>query len=169
MALPVAKLALMGLKIVTKPIANQVKSQAKQHPAFKEMCISLGRTINSMTVWANNKMLSRCVFLSTLSATALLAPQLLKLNAQHAGCGIICRTPAEGTKRFVLNEQQAIERGADAVGELATFFLIGIPVVGIYWSEAEEKNRAKEEARIAKEVRAARCATSPTCLFDTGC
>lgn len=93
MALPVAKLALMGLKIVTKPIANQVKTQAKQHPAFKEMCISLGRTINSMTVWANNKMLSRFV------ASSILLPLLLFLNSHTLKQAATCwlrnkKTPA---------------------------------------------------------------------------
>jgi len=63
-----------------------------------------------------------------------------------------CRTPSEGSKRFVLSESQAIDRGADAVGELATFFLIGVPVVGIYWAESAEKDRAKEAARLEKEV-----------------
>ena len=62
------------------------------------------------------------------------------------------RTPTEGSKRFVLNESAAIDRGADAVGELATFFLIGVPVVAVYYYDDRQKYAAKAKAALQKQV-----------------
>ena len=147
MALPLAKLGLMALKIVTKPIANTVKSRAKSDERFKKICVKLGRSINSLTVWGNNLLLSRCVLY--VFAIVIDAVSLLTLNCHPASC----RTPKASSKHFVLNESAAIDRGADAVGEMAMFVLIGVPVVGVYWAEKRDKDAAKESSRLQKEVR----------------
>ena len=62
MVLPVAKLALMSVKIITKPIANGVKAQAKNHAAFRTACVAFGRAINRVTVSFNNRLLGRYIY-----------------------------------------------------------------------------------------------------------
>jgi hypothetical protein len=56
-----AKLGLMALKVLTKPISSEIKAQAKAHPKYRDWFVRFGRGINSFTVWANNAMLSRFV------------------------------------------------------------------------------------------------------------
>jgi len=48
-AFPLLKLGTLLLKVVTKPIANQIKEQAQTHPGLRQACVRLGRGINQVT------------------------------------------------------------------------------------------------------------------------
>jgi len=52
-ALPLAKLGALTIKTLSKPIANIIKSRAKNHPMFKQICIDVGETNNITTYYFN--------------------------------------------------------------------------------------------------------------------
>ena len=60
----------------------------------------------------------------------------------------------------MLNEKAAIDRGADAVGELATFVLVAAPVIGVYWYEDLQKDAEKLKKEQEQAVRLRRLSVS---------
>jgi len=53
MVLPILKLAFLAAKQVAKPIANQIKHYAINHPTLRESMISVGRRLNYNLVQLN--------------------------------------------------------------------------------------------------------------------
>ncbi|KAI6027173.1 optic atrophy 3 protein-domain-containing protein [Pisolithus marmoratus] len=44
------KLATLVIRTVAKPISSQLKNQAKQHPAFRDLCVSLAQRMHTAEV-----------------------------------------------------------------------------------------------------------------------
>ncbi|KAI5993148.1 OPA3-domain-containing protein [Pisolithus orientalis] len=44
------KLATLAIRTIAKPISSQLKNQAKQHPAFRNLCVSLAQGMHTAEV-----------------------------------------------------------------------------------------------------------------------
>lgn len=96
--MPIIKIGYLLIRTVSKPVANVLKHQTKDHPTFRSMCVRLAQAYHRTEIKMTRK-------LSGATNSAVIA-----------------------TVR-PLDEQKAIELGANFIGEALVFFVAGTLLV----------------------------------------
>lgn len=119
-ALPLVKLGYLLVRTVAKPISSSLKKQAKDHPTFRNACIGLAQSYHRLEVRMRRRLAAKNGG-GTLEPNSALTEQSVR----------------------PLDEQKAIELGADFFGEALVFGVAGILLV----MEATRNHRAEMARR----------------------
>ncbi|KAG4306332.1 hypothetical protein PORY_000320 [Pneumocystis oryctolagi] len=106
------KIGFLVIKTLSKPIATNLRHQAKQHPQFRKICVDLAQVMYR-------------------------TEERMKAN--------LLGKQKKPKKPRVLNEENAIERGADFLSESFLFLTAGSLIFYEGW-----RNRKKEQTRRDK-------------------
>eukprot|EP00924_Labyrinthula_sp_SR-Ha-C_P008295 snap_masked-scaffold_11-processed-gene-8.16-mRNA-1 protein AED:1.00 eAED:1.00 QI:0/-1/0/0/-1/1/1/0/156 len=61
MSIPLFKMGTLLIKTISKPLATNLKSQAKQHPKFRKVCVTTGQFMNRIQTEINVRSLGHKV------------------------------------------------------------------------------------------------------------
>ncbi|EMR11348.1 hypothetical protein PNEG_00377 [Pneumocystis murina B123] len=106
------KIGFLVIKTLSKPIATNLKRQAKQYPYFRKICVDLAQVMHRTESHMKANLLGK------------------RKKTKHTQC---------------LNEENAIERGADFLSESFLFLTAGSLIFYESW-----KTRKKEQTRRDK-------------------
>ncbi|KAG5519166.1 hypothetical protein PMAC_002254 [Pneumocystis sp. 'macacae'] len=106
------KIGFLVIKTLSKPIATNLRHQAKQHPYFRKICVDLA--------------------------------QVMHKTEAHMKANLLGKQ-RRAKKAQPLNEENAIERGADFLSESFLFLIAGSLIFYEGW-----RTRKKEQTRRDK-------------------
>lgn len=98
--MPLVKLGYLLIRTVAKPISSVIKRQAKDHPQFRRACVRLAQLYHRVDVRMRRRLAARA--------------------GEDASSGAAVRP---------LDEQKAIELGANFIGEALVFAVAGAVLV----------------------------------------
>ncbi|SSD61821.1 related to OPA3-like protein [Saccharomycodes ludwigii] len=114
------KLLALALRQVSRPIANIIKAQAKQHETFKKLCISFAQRMHKTDLAIKAKLTS----------------------TKHKGTGNNIKIKSVVRP---LNDEKAVENGATILSELFVFSVAG-GIVAFETIRQMKKESARREA-----------------------
>ena len=82
--LPLVKLGYLGIRTLSKPLANLVKSSAAEHPKFRKFCIAIAQMYHRGT-----SAMQWSLYPSSSSKAAQFVRPLNEENAIHLGANIL--------------------------------------------------------------------------------
>lgn len=118
--MPLVKLGYLLIRTIAKPVSGAIKNYAKDHPKFKEMCMSVAQRYHKSEVRLRRGLIvQKKRTTNNEAALVQMEPEIKPLD------------PAK-----------AIETGANFIGESIVFVVAGVLLVADQLS-----SRAKEQAR----------------------
>jgi len=125
------KFLALLIKTVSKPVANKLKESASTHPVFQSRLVALGQRMHELNIRM---------------------AQSLKSEAELAGRKVFLTR---------LDEQTALKKGADLLGETMIFSAVGFMLLvenrtSKWKDDAKEKKARASKAAVAEELRALR-------------
>lgn len=117
--MPLVKLGYLFLRTIAKPIAAGIKAHAREHPKFRAFFTGIAQSYHRLEVRLRNRI-------------------ALKNGSPSSST----ETPAQTVKP--LDEQKAIDLGANFVGEAIVFLVAGAVLVA-----DQQQSWKKEQARRA--------------------
>lgn len=124
--MPLVKLGYLFIRTVAKPIASAIKSHAREHPKFRAFFTSIAQSYHRLEV----RMRRRIVLRTSENDVASIGSE------QHSV--------------KPLDEQRAIDLGANFVGESVVFLVAGVVLVidQLQARQREFERRALVESRL---------------------
>jgi hypothetical protein len=170
-ALPLFKLGVMALKIVTKPVANQVKIGTQHTHAPRAVAAELAmHSFRTSRFNAPTLLTLTTLTLSTLSTRMQIKNYAVGHPTFKSGCVTFGHFVNRSTTRMnlwsmsnarvkevksTLSESEAVKVGGDMMGELVVFTVFGSIVVvhGIHESREKAVKKIVKEAEEAAALR----------------
>lgn len=124
--MPLIKIGYLLIRTVSKPVANVLKHQTKSHPAFRAACVRLAQAYHRTEI----RLSRRIVANGNGDATSGQTEQLIR----------------------PLDEQRAINVGANFMGEALVFLVAGVILVidGAISARKEQARRQAMEDRFTE-------------------
>lgn len=121
------KLGYLLIRTIAKPVSGAIKDYAKDHPKFKEMCMSVAQRYHRSEVRLRRGLIQRKRL-----------PSLTTTKTTEEDKGLLRMEP----EIKPLDPAKAVETGANFIGETIVFLVAGVLLVADQLS-----SRAKEQAR----------------------
>ncbi|KAI9828902.1 MAG: hypothetical protein M1826_005825 [Phylliscum demangeonii] len=170
------KLTTLIIRTLSKPIANQIKAQAREHPSFRRICISFAQSVHRIDMRLRLGLLRDATTVDRPKAKdpAATAESLTK-RLSHGGSGSssesaltkpsstsFSTSSSSGKPRIrPLTEAKAIDTGATFISEAFLFFVGGSLILFEAWRSRRKENTRREDvadrlAELAESERNAR-------------
>lgn len=156
------KLATLVIRTVAKPISSQLKNQAKQHPAFRNLCVSLAQRMHTAEVSLRTNILGEPAraHVRPLSETRFVF--FVFVFVQIAVFDIVYSSVQSHSLSTYTTAYSAIENGANALAEGFLFAVAAALILG----ESFRTSRAQSKRRDDVDDRLDELATSVSSLRD---
>jgi hypothetical protein len=142
--MPLVKLGYLLIRTVAKPVASAIKRQARDHPAFRQLCVGVAQSYHRVEV-----KLKRGLELSNRRRNNQTVNRLT-LDHHH---------PSQHDEQAVANqsirpldETKAVEVGSEFIGEALVFLVAGTLLVldQLSGRQREQERRAEVERRFTE-------------------
>lgn len=155
----VLKLTSLLVRTLSKPIANRIKAQAREHERFKRICVRFAQSIHRVDMRLRlgllqdpaviEKQIAREAAEAQARKHKLEAPTVrteAEMKAFEAETAEEKKKAREKTKPRIrpLSEAKAIDTGANFVSE-SFLFLVSLGLIGFEWSRREKKENTRRE------------------------
>ncbi|KAL8826555.1 MAG: hypothetical protein Q9191_003724 [Dirinaria sp. TL-2023a] len=155
----VLKLTSLLVRTLSKPIANRIKAQAREHERFKRICVRFAQSIHRVDMRLRlgllqdpaviEKQIAREAAEAQARKHKLDAPTVrteAEMKAFEAETAEEKKKAREKTKPRIrpLSEAKAIDTGANFVSE-SFLFLVSLGLIGFEWSRREKKENTRRE------------------------
>lgn len=132
--MPLVKLGYLLIRTIAKPVASAIKRQARDHPYFRNACISIAQSYHRTEVRLKRGLVNK----------KRLLPMRATSGASEATTAII------EPEIKPLDEQKAVDVGSEFIGEGLVFLVAGVLLVldQLNNRQKEAERRAEIERRI---------------------
>ncbi|KAK2737635.1 hypothetical protein FQN55_000991 [Onygenales sp. PD_40] len=159
------KLSSLVIRTLSKPIANQIKAQAREHERFRRICVSFAQSLHRVDMRLRLGLLQNSAAIEKQAAREAAEAQAKKHKQHVATVKTEAQTKLEETiaakqkeraqeppkppplRIRPLSEAKAIDSGATFISETFLFFVAGGLIVFEAWrSRRKESNRREDVA-----------------------
>lgn len=123
--MPLIKIGYLFIRTISKPISSMIKRQAREHPMFRKVCTRSAQLYHRIDVRMRRKL--------------ALKTNTKKITINSTNNDIDANVQALEAEIKPLDEQKAIDLGAEFIGEAVVFGIAGILLV----LEAARSHRAE--------------------------
>ncbi|PWY89206.1 hypothetical protein BO70DRAFT_359495 [Aspergillus heteromorphus CBS 117.55] len=170
------KLSSLVIRTLSKPIANQLKAQAREHERFRRICVSMAQGLHQIDMRlrlgsirdtaASEKRAAADAALRKLKPSSPTAKTEAEARAEEAAIAKAKAAAEEAAKPAPkphirpLSESKAIESGATFISETFLFLVAGGLIVFESWRSRRKETTRREdvESRLAELEQSERAA-----------
>ncbi|PIG80763.1 OPA3 domain protein [Aspergillus arachidicola] len=162
------KLSSLAIRTLSKPIANRIKAQAREHERFRKVCVSMAQALHRFDMRlrlgavrdnaASQKRAAAEAALRKHKPTSPTVKTEAEAKAEEAAIAKAKAAAEEAAKPAPkphirpLSESKAIESGATFISETFLFIVAGGLIVFESWRSRRKENTRREdvETRLAE-------------------
>ncbi|OJJ46138.1 hypothetical protein ASPZODRAFT_67042 [Penicilliopsis zonata CBS 506.65] len=155
------KLSSLVIRTLSKPIANQIKAQAREHERFRRMCVSIAQTVHRIDMrlrlgnlrnnTAADKQSAAEAALKKLKPTRPTVKTEAETKVEEVAAARAKAAAEEAAKPAPpphirpLSESKAIESGANFISETFLFMVAGGLIVFESWRSRRKETERRED------------------------